>query len=290
MKINLTPSGEGAAWEVDFAHGVVPFDEESPRFGGQEVHSIEFDGVVRTVKNFRAYVRSAVEAADVRHAEMMRALQKVSSLEKELNPHGDGEFLGDIDHDSPEGKDIRLRNQRREILRQRKVMEQLEADTRNVMAINRELKIDLDYANEGKALVLTEANALKESFQELKRENETLRQALEDSRNHGRYVLLNDPQPLQDPTAKMTVFGVPYDEAYKRVRDYEQVAIDKEAATEALGSERRRNAELKNQLEYEVGRTGERVREITQLQEALRQKNEIIKSIREKVAEARIYE
>lgn len=276
MKINLTPSGEGAAWEVDFAHGVVPFDEESPRFGGQEVHSIEFDGVVRTVKNFRAYVRSAVEAADVRHAEMMRALQKVSSLEKELNPHGDGEFLGDIDHDSPEGKDIRLRNQRREILRQRKVMEQLEADTRNVMAINRELKIDLDYANEGKALVLTEANALKESFQELKRENETLRQALEDSRNHGRYVLLNDPQPLQDPTAKMTVFGVDYDVAYERVRTYEEL------------ERKKRIADYKADLAAQ--RDEERKKEITDLQEALRQKNEIIKSIREKVAEARIYE
>jgi hypothetical protein len=277
VKINLTPSGEGAAWEVDFTHGIASFDEEPPGWGGQEVHSIEFDGVVRTVKDFRAYVRSSVKTANVRHAEMMmRALQKVSALEKELNPQGDGEFLGDIDHDSPEGKDIRLRNQRREILRQRKVMEQLEAGTRNVMAINRELKIDLDYANEGKALVLTEANALKESFQELKRENELLRQALEDSRNHGRYVLSNAPQPLQDPTAKMTVFGVDYDVAYERVRAYEEL------------ERKKRIADYKADLAAQ--RDEERKKEITDLQEALRQKNAIIKSIREKVAEARIYE
>jgi paraquat-inducible protein B len=69
-----------------------------------------------------------------------------------------------------------------------------------------------------------------------------------------------------------------------------QMRIDRDAAVSELEAERRRNAELKNQLEYEVGRTGERVREVRELQEALRQKNEIIKSIREKVAEARIYE
>lgn len=264
MKINLTPAYP-YDFEIDNTSYTEPYsydvftDTREP-----SSHYVEFDGVVRTVKDFRSHIRSLKKAAEVRHDEMLRlaaesdqlkeehvqeiALAKdkildlethvmflrnrVTDLEEELNPNGDPEFLGDINYDSPEGKDIRLRNQRREIIR--------------------------------------------------------LTTALEDYRNHGR--MTDGRGPTYRGTDGIEVFGVSYDEAYKRVRDYQQVAIDKEAATEALGSERRRNAELKSQLEYEVGRTGERVREVRELQEALRQKNEIIKDIREKVAEARIYE
>lgn len=291
MKINLTP-GEPYDFQVDDVLYEEPYSYDS--FSEVRVpwqHCVEFDGVVRTTKDFRSYVRGLKDEAKRNRDAVERIARKadsledtirdrdthilflrnrVTDLETELNPEGDPEFLGNTDHDSPEGKDIRLRNQRREILRQREVIEDI---THQRFVAQESLRQKTEEVHR-----LYRANTEQgERVEEAESRARLAEVALEDSRNHGRlYRLGAEPQPLQSPTSGMTVFGVDYDEAYKRVMDFPDV---------------QRKIQITNSNNVMLEHRDEaRRREIAQLQEALRKKNEIIKAIREKVAEARIYE